>query len=62
MLRAFLLQTYDREMGDGVVVTLKGIDVPIRVHGRRWACCCWLIAPERASIMQLVNLRTLRNE
>ena len=34
--RENLLQTYDREMGDGVVVTLKEVDVPIRVHGRHW--------------------------
>jgi methyl-accepting chemotaxis protein len=34
--REYLLQTYDREMGDGVVVTLKEIDVPIQVHGRHW--------------------------
>ncbi len=34
--REFLLQTYDREMGDGVVVTLKEIDVPIKVQGHHW--------------------------
>ena len=34
--REYLLQTYDREMGDGVVVTLKEIDVPINVCGRHW--------------------------
>ena len=34
--REYLLQTYDREMGDGVVITLKEIDVPIRVVGRHW--------------------------
>jgi methyl-accepting chemotaxis protein len=34
--REYLLQTYDREMGDGVVVTLKQIDVPIKVQGRHW--------------------------
>jgi methyl-accepting chemotaxis protein len=34
--RAYLLQTYDREMGDGLVVTLKEVDVPIRVQGRHW--------------------------
>lgn len=34
--REYLLQTYDREMGNGVVVTLKEIDVPIQVHGRHW--------------------------
>jgi methyl-accepting chemotaxis protein len=35
-LREHLVQTYDRAMGDGVIVTLKEIDVPIRVRGRHW--------------------------
>jgi hypothetical protein len=35
-IRQHLLQTYDREMGDGVVVTLKEVDVPIQVQGRHW--------------------------
>ena len=35
-VREHLLQTYDREMGDGVVVTLKEVDVPIQVRGRHW--------------------------
>lgn len=34
--REFLLQTYDRDMGGGNVVTLKEVDVPIKVHGRHW--------------------------
>ncbi len=34
--REHLLQTYDREMGNGVVVTLKEIDVPILIHGQHW--------------------------
>jgi hypothetical protein len=34
--REYLLQTYDRAMGDGIVVTLKEIDVPIKVRGRHW--------------------------
>jgi methyl-accepting chemotaxis protein len=34
--REFLMQTYDRNMGGGVTVTLKEIDVPIRVRDRHW--------------------------
>ncbi|MDI1263811.1 MAG: PilZ domain-containing protein, partial [bacterium] len=34
--REFLLQTYDRDMGGGEVVTLKEVDVPIRSCGRHW--------------------------
>ena len=35
-MREFLMQTYDRNMGGGKTVTLKEIDVPIRIHGRHW--------------------------
>jgi len=35
-IRQHLLQTYDREMGDGVVVTLKEVDVPIQIQDRHW--------------------------
>lgn len=34
--REFLMQTYERDMGAGVTVTLKEVDVPIWVHGRHW--------------------------
>lgn len=34
--REFLLQTYDRDMGGGNVVTLKEVDAPVNVHGRHW--------------------------
>jgi methyl-accepting chemotaxis protein len=34
--RAHLLQTYDREMGDGTIVTLKEVDVSVQVRGRHW--------------------------
>ena len=34
--RAFALQTYDRDMGAGNVVTLKEVDAPIYVKGRHW--------------------------
>jgi len=35
-IRAHLLQTYDREMGDGTIVTLKEVDVSIKVRDRHW--------------------------
>lgn len=34
--REFLMQTYDRDMGGGTVVTLKEVDVPIKIGGRHW--------------------------
>ena len=34
--REFLLQTYDRDMGGGSVVTLKEVDVPIKIGGKHW--------------------------
>jgi methyl-accepting chemotaxis protein len=34
--RAFALQTYDRDMGAGNVVTLKEVDAPVYVKGRHW--------------------------
>ena len=34
--REFLMQTYDRDMGGGNVVTLKEVDVPIKIGGRHW--------------------------
>ncbi|WP_194481380.1 protoglobin domain-containing protein [Bradyrhizobium sp. CCBAU 53338] len=34
--REFLLQTYDRDMGGGAIVTLKEVDAPLRVNGRHW--------------------------
>jgi len=36
MIREYMLQTYDREMGDGMVVTLKEVDAAIQVQGRHW--------------------------
>ncbi|MDZ5649170.1 methyl-accepting chemotaxis protein [Nitrospirillum sp. BR 11828] len=32
----FLVQSYSRDMGGGVIVTLKEVDAPIRVRGRVW--------------------------
>jgi methyl-accepting chemotaxis protein len=34
--RAYLLQTYARDMGNGTLVTMKEVDAPIRVRGRHW--------------------------
>lgn len=34
--RQFALQTYDRDMGAGRVVTLKEVDVPIHINGKHW--------------------------
>ena len=35
-LRAYLVQTYARDMGNGNMVMMREIDVPIRVKGRHW--------------------------
>jgi methyl-accepting chemotaxis protein len=34
--RDYLMQTYDRDMGGGIAVTLKEVDAPINVGGRHW--------------------------
>jgi methyl-accepting chemotaxis protein len=34
--RAYLIQSYARDMGNGVTVMMREIDVPIRVQGRHW--------------------------
>jgi methyl-accepting chemotaxis protein len=34
--RAYLVQTYARDMGNGVTVMMREIDVPVRVRGRHW--------------------------
>ncbi len=34
--RAYLIQSYARDMGDGKTVMMREIDVPIRVRGRHW--------------------------
>ena len=34
--RAYLVQTYARDMGNGKTVMMREIDVPIRVKGRHW--------------------------
>lgn len=36
VVRAYLLQNYPRDMGNGVTVTMQEIDAPIRVHGKHW--------------------------
>jgi methyl-accepting chemotaxis protein len=35
-VRAYLIQSYARDMGNGVTVMMREIDVPIRVQGRYW--------------------------
>ena len=34
--RAYLIQSYARDMGNGNTVMMREIDVPIRVRGRHW--------------------------
>ncbi|QIG95234.1 MULTISPECIES: methyl-accepting chemotaxis protein [unclassified Bradyrhizobium] len=34
--RAYLVQSYPRDMGNGTTVMMREIDVPIRVRGRHW--------------------------
>ena len=35
-IRAYLIQSYARDMGNNVTVMMREIDVPIRVQGRHW--------------------------
>ena len=35
-LRAYLIQCYARDMGNGNTIMMREIDVPIRVNGRHW--------------------------
>ncbi|MGH6641301.1 MAG: methyl-accepting chemotaxis protein [Bradyrhizobium sp.] len=35
-LRAYLVQSYARDMGNGNMVMMREIDVPVRVKGRHW--------------------------
>ena len=35
-LRSYLIQSYARDMGNGKIVMMREIDVPIRVNGRHW--------------------------
>jgi methyl-accepting chemotaxis protein len=34
--RAYLIQTYARDMGNGNTVMMREIDVPVRVRGQHW--------------------------
>jgi len=34
--RPYLIQSYPRDMGNGVTIWMKEIDVPIRVMGKHW--------------------------
>jgi methyl-accepting chemotaxis protein len=36
VVRPYLLQNYPRDMGNGLIVTMQEIDVPIRVRGKHW--------------------------
>jgi len=35
-LRAYLIQSYARDMGNGKTVMMREIDVPVRINGRHW--------------------------
>lgn len=35
-VRPYLIQSYPRDMGNGVVIMMREVDVPIRVLGRHW--------------------------
>ena len=35
-VRSYLIQSYARDMGNGVTIMMREIDVPIRVQGRHW--------------------------
>ena len=34
--RSYLIQSYARDMGNGITIMMREIDVPIRVRGRHW--------------------------
>ncbi len=34
--RPYVIQSYPRDMGNGVMIMMKEIDAPVRVHGRHW--------------------------
>jgi methyl-accepting chemotaxis protein len=34
--RSYLIQSYARDMGNGVTIMMREIDVPVRVRGRHW--------------------------
>ena len=35
-VRPYLIQNYPRDMGNGVLILMREIDVPIRVFGKHW--------------------------
>jgi methyl-accepting chemotaxis protein len=35
-VRPYLIQSYPRDMGNGVMILMKEIDVPVRVSGKHW--------------------------
>jgi len=36
-VRPYLIQSYPRDMGNGVVIMMREIDAPVRVFGKHWA-------------------------
>jgi methyl-accepting chemotaxis protein len=34
--RTYLIQSYPRDMGNGVTIMMREIDVPLRVNGTHW--------------------------
>ena len=35
-VRPYLIQSYPRDMGNGVVIMMREIDAPVRVFGKHW--------------------------
>ena len=35
-MRPYLIQSYPRDMGNGVVIMMREIDAPVRVFGKHW--------------------------
>jgi methyl-accepting chemotaxis protein len=35
-VRAYLIQSYPRDMGNGIVIMMREIDAPVRVFGKHW--------------------------
>jgi methyl-accepting chemotaxis protein len=35
-VRPHLIQSYPRDMGNGVIIMMREIDVPVRVFGKHW--------------------------
>jgi methyl-accepting chemotaxis protein len=35
-VRPYLIQSYARDMGNGVIIMMREIDAPLRVFGKHW--------------------------